>query len=38
LYVLLDVLGKAEVVRWLHMVLHAMGLSHSGGPLLAYLR
>ena len=28
--VLLYVLGQAEVVPWLHMVLHAVGLSHSG--------
>jgi hypothetical protein len=28
--VLLDVLGQAEVVPWLHLMLHAVGLSHSG--------
>ena len=28
--------GQAEVVPWLHLVLHAVGLSH-GGPLPARL-
>ena len=28
--VLLYVLGQAEVAPWLHMMLHAVGLSHSG--------
>ena len=35
--VLLYVLGQAEVVPWLHLVLHAVGLGH-GGPLPAPLR
>jgi hypothetical protein len=35
--VLLYVLGQAEVVPWLHMVLHAVGLGH-GGALPAPLR
>ena len=35
--VLLYVLGQAEVVPWLHLVLHAVGLSH-GGPLPPHLR
>jgi hypothetical protein len=34
---LLYLLGQEEVVPWLHMVLHAVGLSH-GGPLRAHLR
>jgi hypothetical protein len=34
---LLYVLGQVEVVSWLHLVLHAVGLSH-GGPLPAHLR
>jgi hypothetical protein len=35
--VLLYVLGQAEVVPWLHMVLHAVGRSH-GGLLPVHLR
>jgi hypothetical protein len=35
--VLLYVLGQAEVVPWLHLVLHTVGLSH-GGLLPVHLR
>jgi hypothetical protein len=35
--VLLYVLRQAEIAPWLHMVLHAVGLGHSG-PLPAPLR